>query len=170
MKIKVRYTNPDCKITTNGNMYDLRASEEIVFKQPRIENDTVIFDSKLIPLGVAIELPKYFEATIIPRSSLFGATGLMLRNSVGEIDGKCQDNPGYIGNNDIWQFGAIAYKDYIINPGDKLCQFRIQPCMKAPWYVKLRWIFTNKPKFIEVDILYGKNRGGHGTSNGYKNK
>ena len=42
----------------------------------------------MIPLGVAMELPKGFEAIVIPRSSMFKTFGIMETNSVGLIDGK----------------------------------------------------------------------------------
>ena len=40
----------------------------------------------LVPLGVAMELPKGYEAIIAPRSSTFKNYGLIQTNSIGIID------------------------------------------------------------------------------------
>lgn len=70
----------------------------------------------------------------------------------------------YCGNNDIWKFPAIAFRDTIINEGDKICQFRIQPSQKASIWTKIKWLFTNKIEFVEVENLQNANRGGFGTT------
>jgi dUTP pyrophosphatase len=165
MKIRIRYTDSFCNISTYGNMYDLRSAEDWTFAAPKlVENKVIKFDSHLISLGIAMELPKYFEAHVIARSSLFKTTGLSLVNGIGEIDGPDEDNPGYIGNNDIWHAHLIATRAGKISKGMRICQFRIQPCMKAPWWVKVKWLFTSTIEFVEVNELRNKDRGGHGTS------
>lgn len=168
MKIKVRYTNPDCKITRDGNMYDLYTAKRCILSGPKIKGDRVIFENELVPLGIAMELPKYFEANVVSRSSLFGKMKVTLANSIGIIDGPDKATKGYIGNNDIWMANFIAFDDVIIDAGTKVCQFRIRPTMDAPIWTKLKWLFTWKIKFIEVDLLHNKDRGGYGTSGGYK--
>lgn len=47
---------------TKGDWIDLRAAESI---------DMKIGEFRLIPLGVAMELPEGYEALIVPRSSTF---------------------------------------------------------------------------------------------------
>ena len=160
MKIKIKYHNDNCKIQSFGDWIDLKAAKEVSFKAPvaAYRSRKVEFDSKIIPLGVSMKLPKYFEANILPRSSTFLKFNILLNNSQGVIDNE------YCGNKDEWGFLATAFKDTTIKEGERICQFRIRPSQKAPWYVKLKWLFTNKIEFVEVDDLGDKNRGGFGST------
>lgn len=156
MKIYIKYHNPNCKLVSFGNWIDLKSSENVKIKQ---------FENKLIPLGVSMKLPKYFQANIAPRSGTFKNFGIIQANHLGIIDGPDNDSNGYSGNDDIWMFNAVAIKPNVeIHEGDRICQFEIRPTMKTPWYVKLKWIFCNKYNFIEVDDLKSENRGGFGQS------
>ncbi len=74
---------------------------------------------KMIPLGVAMQLPEGYEAHIVPRSSTFKNWGLIQTNHMGVID------ESYCGDNDEWHFPAYATRDTEIKAGDRLCQFRI---------------------------------------------
>lgn len=100
-----------------------------------------------IPLGVAIKLPKGFEAHIEARSSTYKNFKIIRINS-GVIDNS------YCGNDDEWHFEALALEDTEIHKNDRICQFRI---------------VENQPKirFVTVDNLPFANRGGNGTT-GYK--
>ena len=184
MKIKIKYHNQNCKIEQHGNWIDLKSAETIELNYPKQiekypvgfdlmkssynsieENRFYIteFDSKLVPLGVSMKLPKYFEANIVPRSSLFLKKGLIQGNHYAVID------DAYSGTFDIWKYSVIALNDTIISEGERICQFSTRISMNAPWYVKLRWLFNSKIKFVEVDNLDDKDRGGFGNSGGYKN-
>jgi dUTP pyrophosphatase len=70
----------------------------------------------------------------------------------------------YSGNDDIWKFPAIAFKDITVFEGDRICQFRIQPSQKASVWTKIKWLFTNKIEFVEVEDLCNNNRGGFGST------
>ena len=167
MKIKVRLINPNCKFEfiDKGEWIDLRASETIEFHAPyantlngKRDKRDVVFDYKLIPLGFAMELPKGFEAVVLPRSNTFKTWGLIQWNSEGVID------HSFSGNGDIWRFPAIAFRDMAVLEGDRICQFRIQPSQKASIWTKLKWLFTNKIEFEWVDSLGNENRGGFGST------
>ena len=143
-KIKIRYIHhmqygsrlePIAKISV-GDWIDLRAAEDVRLKAGEYAR---------IPLGVAMELPKGYEALIAPRSSTFGKHGIMLANSIGIID------ESYKGDDDEWNFLAYAVRDTIIIRGDRICQFRI---------------IKHQPKicFEVVDRLGNKNRGGIGST------
>jgi len=119
----------------------------------------MVFDSGCIPLGVSMQLPKYFEANVLPRSSTFKSYGIIQSNSEGVIDNT------YCGDNDEWKFPAIALRDTTIQEGTRICQFRIRPSQNAPAWVKLKWLFTNKIEFVEVETLNNKDRGGFGSTN-----
>ena len=165
MKIKVRLINPNCKFKfiVKGEWIDLKAAETVEFSAPfantlngnRTKRD-VVFDYKLIPLGFAMELPRGFEAVVLPRSSTFKTWGLIQWNSEGVIDNS------YSSNDDIWKFPAIAFKDVTVFEGDRICQFRIQPSQRASIGTKIKWLFTNKIEFEWVDFLDNENRGGIG--------
>lgn len=170
LKIKVKRINKNLelpKIIDKGDWIDLRSSETVILKAPQAEarkkrkvNNNwesyrdVIFDEKLIGLGVAIELPKGFEAVVLPRSGTFNNFGVTLANSEGVIDGS------YCGDNDEWKFKAIAFRNTTINEGDRICQFRIQPSQKATFWQKLKWFFSSGIKIVEVKHLNKSNRGG----------
>lgn len=98
-----------------------------------------------VNLGIAIELPKGYEAIMAPRSSTFRKYGLLLGNSIGVID------HSFCGDDDEWQADFYATKDIDIAPGTRLLQFRIQ---------------KNQPavKAVYVETLGNSNRGGFGST------
>ena len=156
MKLKVKYINKNCKIEIHGDWIDLKSSITHEF--------TKNLELKMIPLGVCIELPKYFEAIAAPRSSTYKTFRLLQTNSPGVIDYK------YKGDEDQWHFPCIHMRkrsdeNITLHEGDRICQFRIQPSQFAPWWVKLRWLFTSKFKIKEVELLGNINRGGLGSTN-----
>ena len=115
---------------------DLRAAKDVELKAGEF---------KLIPLGIAMKLPKGYEAHVVPRSSTFKNFGIIQVNSMGVIDGT------YCGDNDQWHFPAYALRDTKISINDRICQFRIM---------------ENQPnlEFEEVAKLDEKDRGGFGTT------
>lgn len=127
-----------------GDWYDLRAAETV---------DMKIGEFRLIPLGVAMQLPDGYEAHVVPRSSTFKKYGIIQANGVGIIDNL------YCGDNDQWFFPALKLmhnyggKDHTlqISKGDRICQFRIMK--KQP-----------DLEFVEVMILGNPDRGGHGST------
>ena len=140
VNIKIKYFSDDIRrleyIDGKSDMIDLRAAEDVNMKAGEF---------KLIPLGVAMELPPGFEAHIYPRSSTYKNFGLAQANSVGIIDNS------YSGNEDQWMYPAVASRDVIIHKNDRICQFRI---------------VRNQPEinFCEVKKLDGKERGGFGST------
>ena len=102
-------------------------------------------DFKLIPLGIAMQLPKGYEAHIIPRSSTFKNFGVIQANHMGMVD------ESYCGDNDQWYFPAIAMRDTVIHAGDRICQFRIM---------------EHQPQlnFVAVETLGDDDRGGIGST------
>lgn len=138
--IKVKYFSDKVSkleyIAGKSDWIDLRAAEDVELKQG---------DFKLIPLGIAMQLPKGYEAHIVPRSSTFKNFGVIQANHMGVVD------ESYCGDNDQWYFPAIALRDTSIKAGDRICQFRIM---------------EHQPqiKFEETDRLSGKDRGGFGST------
>lgn len=160
MKVKIKYHNKFCKILKLGDWIDLRAAEDVEINGPIVNKDkSITFHNALVSLGVSMKLPKYFEANIVPRSSTYGQYGVIQANHIGIID------HDYCGDNDIWKINLIALRDTVIRQSDRICQFRIRPAQIAPWWVKLKWLFSNKIVFEEVATLEGDDRGGFGSTN-----
>lgn len=136
--IKIKYLRDIKKIEkfNVGDWIDLRAAEDV---------NMVAGEYRMIPLGVAMELPHGYEALVAPRSSTFKKYGVILTNSIGIID------ETYKGDNDEWQFLAFAMRDTVIHKNERICQFRIiehQPLIHL----------------IEVDTLGNPDRGGIGST------
>ena len=100
---------------------------------------------RLIPLGVAMELPDGYEAHVVPRSSTYKNYSVIQANHMGVIDNS------YCGDDDQWMFPAIAFQDTNIPKGTRICQFRIVE--KQP-----------PVQFEMVAHLTGPNRGGFGST------
>lgn len=174
LKIRIKRINKNLslpEVIDKGDWVDLRAAETVHLNAPQAstlkrykvngkeENHrNVEFDSKLIGLGVAMQLPAGFEAVTLSRSSDYKNFGIILANSEGVID------QPYCGDNDEWKFNAIALRDTTISEGDRICQFRIQLSQKATVWQKLKWLFSSGIQIVEVDKLDGPNRGGIGTT------
>lgn len=169
MKIRVKCNDFGClpQIMTKGDWIDLRSSEEISMSAPqagasRQRNGElvrdVLFDFHLIPLGVAMQLPKGFEAIVAPRSSTFKKYGLLQANSIGVIDNS------YCGDSDIWLFPAVSTSPVTIPKHTRICQFRIQLSQTATLWQRLKWLFCHKIKFEKVQSLGNISRGGFGSS------
>lgn len=155
MNIKIKYHNNQIdKIQKKdrGDWFDLRAVS-VKLKNPKrvinlIENDYQfkVGDEGMISLGFSMELPKGYEALVIPRSSTFKNYGIIMTNHAGLIDNS------YNGNNDEWHFPfyCLTEKD-CIKFNEKICQFRIQ---------------ENQPiiNFIEVNNLQNEDRNGFGST------
>lgn len=139
-KIRIKYFNEEIErlryIDGKSDWIDLRAAEEITMKAGEF---------KLIPLGIAMELPVGYEAHVVPRSSTFKNFGVIQTNSMGVID------ESYCGDNDQWFFPAYALRDTMIHVNDRICQFRIM---------------EHQPElyFEEAKELGHEDRGGHGST------
>ena len=138
--IKIKYHTNEIEklryINDNSDFIDLRAAEDVELKAGEF---------KLISLGVSMELPKGYEAHIVPRSSTFKTWGILQTNSIGIID------ESYCGDNDIWKMPVYATRDTTIHKNARICQFRIE---------------KHQPtiKFKEVDTLGNEDRSGFGSS------
>ena len=148
MQIKVKYHADidHLKKIAVGDWIDLRCAEETFIPAG---------DSRMIPLGVSMELPEGYEAHILPRSSTFMRYGILLTNGMGIIDSS------YRGNDDVWHFCALCIsgsdtmdgeRGTIVPKNARIAQFRIMPKQE------------DKVEFIEVESLGNNNRGGLGST------
>ena len=89
------------KLERNGAWIDLATAADFYFANHLGK----------VSLGIRMDLPRYIEAIMIARSSLFGKYGLMLGNAIGLIDPPMEDNIitkgnellGYCGQGDVWK-------------------------------------------------------------------
>ena len=139
-KIQIKYFSDKIErlryIDGKSDWIDLRAAEDVVLKAG---------EYKLIPLGIAMKLPKGYEAHVVPRSSTFKNFGIIQTNHYGVID------ESYCGDNDQWFVPVLAMRDTEIHVNDRICQFRImehQPVIE----------------FEEMEKLEGTDRGGFGST------
>ena len=138
--IKVKYFSEDVApleyVDGKSDWIDLRAAQEVTLRAGEF---------RLIPLGVAMELPAGYEAHIAPRSSTFKNYGILQTNSMGVVDYT------YRGDGDQWRMPAYATRDVTIEKNARICQFRI---------------LENQPRltFCRVERLEGPDRGGFGST------
>ena len=138
--LKIRYLSDKIEklrfIDGKSDWIDLRSAEEVSMKAG---------EARLISLGIAVQLPKGYEAHVVPRSSTFKNFGLIQTNHMGVID------ESYCGDHDEWKVPVMAVRDTCIHVNDRICQFRIM---------------KHQPelKFEEVEHLDGCDRGGFGTT------
>ncbi|MBR1390028.1 MAG: dUTP diphosphatase [Lachnospiraceae bacterium] len=139
-QIRIKYFSDQIEKLTyidgKSDWIDLRASEEVVMKAGEF---------RLIPLGVAMQLPEGYEAHLVPRSSTYKNFGIIQTNSCGIIDGS------FCGDEDMWRMPALAMRDTVIHINDRVAQFRI---------------YKNQPQiqFEEVSVLANVSRGGFGST------
>ena len=143
MKIKIKFfddtysgDNIIKKIGEKSDWIDLRSAVDMYIARGEF---------KMIPLGVAMQLPEGYEAHIVPRSSTFKKWGLIQTNHMGVID------ESYCGDNDQWMMPVYAMHETSVKKGDRLCQFRIM---------------EHQPdfEFEVVESLNNEDRGGFGST------
>ena len=123
-------------IEGKSDWIDLRSAADVELKAGEF---------RLIPLGIAVQLPEGYEAHVVPRSSTYKNFGIIQTNSCGVVD--CS----YCGDNDEWFMPVLAMRDTQIHVNDRICQFRIE---------------KNQPviDFVETGHLGNKDRGGCGST------
>jgi dUTP pyrophosphatase len=138
--IQIKYFTDEIEKLTyidgKSDWIDLRAAKEMELKAGQYA---------MIPLGVAMKLPKGYEAHIVPRSSTYKNYGLIQTNHMGVVD------ESYCGDNDQWHMPVFALRDTVIHVNDRICQFRIM---------------EHQPKIVfeEVEALSAPDRGGFGST------
>lgn len=152
------------EIIEKGEWIDLRAAKDIDLKGPYVVparkdvDRKVIFNDVKVPLGVAMQLPKGFEAPVLMRSGTYKNYKVVLANGEGLIDNS------YNGDGDQWFAHIIPFEDGFIAEGDRICQFRIQLSQKATKWQKLKWLLSSGIKLEYVESLGNPDRGGQGST------
>lgn len=173
MKLKI-YVNTKAKhclpaIIDKGEWIDLITEKDTIINAPKVSSlnnsseTSVFFSHAKVSLGVAMKLPKHYEAHIVPRSSTFSKKGIILVNSMGIIDNS------YSGNDDVWSAHCLAFRPTTIAANERIMQFRIMLSQKASVWAKIKDLFVTKIQLIPSERLSENNRGGYGSTGGYNN-
>lgn len=140
-KVLVKYHNTDLiplQRIKKGDWIDLRVGRTVTIAP---------HTTGKVSFEVSMQLPKGYEAHILPRSSTFKRTRCIQTNGVGIVDNS------YCGNNDIWFVEMYNVSDipatFLFN--DRVSQFRI--VKKQP-----------RLNIKRVMYLFNANRGGHGST------
>jgi len=136
LKIKYHSDIDRLKIYDKGNWIDLRTADYVRLKK---------WEIALISLGISVKLPEGYEALITLRSSTPKRWGVIQINTPAVIDNS------YCGDNDIWYLQVMAIRDTFIPKNIRIAQFRIIETMP-------------QIRFVKVDTLGCKDRGGFGTT------
>lgn len=135
LNVKIKLINNNSKIPTYAT--EGSAGMDLYSNTPY----PVIFkplERKLIPTGIAIELPENYEAQIRPRSGLSIKNGMTLINCIGTVDEDfCSEICVAMIN--------LSTEEQTINYHDRIAQMIISPIQKV--------------NLIEVDILSTTKRG-----------
>jgi deoxyuridine 5'-triphosphate nucleotidohydrolase (EC 3.6.1.23) len=91
--------------------------EEVVLKP---------FERKLLPTGIAIELPEGYEAQVRPRSGLAIKHGITVLNTPGTIDSDYRGEIKVILIN-------LGSEDFVIRRGDRIAQLVVAEVSKVQW-------------------------------------
>lgn len=96
-----------------------------------VVQDTIIApgEIKLVPTGIALELPVGFEAEIRPRSGLAVKYGITLVNSPGTIDADYRGEIGLIMINH-------GPEPFLIKRGDRVAQMVVHRVNRVEWQEK----------------------------------
>ncbi len=123
MKIRIRRLHPNALVPRYAHGpeedagMDLHAVEAVSFAPG---------ETKLVPTGLAIELPPGYEAQIRPRSGLALKYSITLPNSPATID------PGYRGEIRVI-VQNLGRDTFIVEPGERIAQMVIARYESVEW-------------------------------------
>lgn len=80
----------------------------------------------LIPTGLRVQLPQGHELQLRPRSGLALKHGISLVNTPGTVDADYRGEIGVIVIN-------LSNEDFVINPGERICQMVITNYTHVEW-------------------------------------
>lgn len=143
MALRIRIKQLDDDLPLPENAYE---GDGAVDLRSTIDCALAPFERKLIPSGIAIELPARYAALVVPRSGLAIKHGITLVNSPGLIDSNYRGEIGVILAN------MDANETFEIKKGDRIAQLMI--------------IEVQQPEFQLSDTLSDTQRGtgGFGSS------
>ncbi len=121
IKIKRLPNNPDLPLPQYATEFSSGLDLFACIEEPLIIKP---FERKLIPTGIAIEIPQGYEAQIRPRSGLAINYGITVLNTPGTIDSDYRGEIKVILIN-------LGQTDFFIERGMKIAQMVIAPVVQA---------------------------------------
>jgi dUTP pyrophosphatase len=129
LKIKLTREAECPKYAHDGDSgFDIAAAATVKFDK---------FQTRLVPTGLYVEVPKGYELQIRPRSGYSLKTNLRVANSPGTIDSNYRGEVGIIIQN-------VGNKQVVINKGTRIAQGVLVPVMKAEFEVVEELSNTNR--------------------------
>ncbi len=122
-------------IAGKSDWIDLRAAEEVVLKKGEF---------RMICLGVSMQLPRGYEAVIVPRSSTYKNFGIIQTNHMGVVD------ESYCGDHDVWKMPVLAVRE-----GMRRSLCRAAPLIRILGSFR-RIIWASWTRAIAEIMTYGK--------------
>lgn len=113
LKIKMlnEFSKPPEKATEGAAAFDLRSAENIILH---------VGETKVIPTGMAVEVPEGYEMQVRSRSGLAAKHGVFVTNGIGTIDSDYRGEVGVILTN-------IGKHPFEILFGDRIAQAVVMP-------------------------------------------
>lgn len=107
-------------------------------------------ERRLVPTGLAVQIPAGWVGLVHPRSGLAARSGLTIVNAPGTVDS------GYRGEVQVCLLNTDREQPVVLHRGDRIAQLVLQRVGEAD--------------FVEVGSLDGSDRaaGGHGSSGGVR--
>lgn len=121
IKIKRLPNNPDLPLPKYATEFSSGLDLYACIEEPLIIKP---FERRLIPTGIAIEIPQGYEAQIRPRSGLAINYGITVLNTPGTIDSDYRGEIKVILIN-------LGETDFFIERGMKIAQMVITPVVQA---------------------------------------
>lgn len=123
MRIRIKRLRPSAALPTYAHGPDEDAGLDL-----RAEADTLLppGETRLVPTGLALEIPPGYEAQIRPRSGLALKHSITLPNAPATID------PGYRGEVQVILLN-LGREPYQIHAGDRIAQMVIARYERVEW-------------------------------------
>ncbi len=135
VRVKVQRMSAAARIPGYAYLDDSGADLHVVLTEPRL---LPAGGRAILPFGIALELPRGYEAQVRPRSGLTARGILVVLGTVDE---------GYRGEVGVVVLNTSA-EDFTITPGDRIAQLVIAPSTRA--------------EFVQVDKVRPTSRGARG--------
>lgn len=121
MKLKIKKITEDAILPTQaheGDMFDLYSNIDIELNS---------YIPKIIPLGIAFDIPKNYRIKVFPRSSTSLKKHIIVSNGTGIIDELYKGEVGLICHTTPKKILGFLFNNKIkVKKGDKIAQFQLE--------------------------------------------
>ncbi len=122
IKLKVKKITEDAILPTQahkGDLFDVCSNKDMTINS---------FESTIVPLGIAMDIPEGYRVKVFSRSSLPLKKKIIVSNSVGIIDQQYKNELGLICHSlpNINDNGQLINNPVKIKKGDKIAQIQLE--------------------------------------------